>query len=57
MTGMDLIEAVRREGPGYVAGVQWHPEFHPPGQDTIFDDGPLLREFLQAARATRAQYA
>jgi putative glutamine amidotransferase len=26
-----LIEAVRLEGKPYVLGVQWHPEFHPPG--------------------------
>jgi putative glutamine amidotransferase len=49
-----MIEAVRREGPGYVAGVQWHPEFHRPGDDTIFDDGPLLTEFLHIARKVRS---
>jgi putative glutamine amidotransferase len=40
-----------------VAAVQWHPEFHIPGDPDNFDDAPLLRDFLQAARATRAQYA
>ena len=23
-----MVEAVRKRGPGYVAAVQWHPEFH-----------------------------
>ncbi|MFI4932106.1 MAG: gamma-glutamyl-gamma-aminobutyrate hydrolase family protein, partial [Burkholderiales bacterium] len=48
-----MIEAVRRAGPSYVAAVQWHPEFHIPGDPDNFDDAPLLRDFLSAARATR----
>ena len=48
-----MIEAVRRTGPSYVAAVQWHPEFHIPGDPDNFDDAPLLRDFLNAARATR----
>ena len=26
-----MIEAIRRRGPGYLAAVQWHPEFHDTG--------------------------
>jgi putative glutamine amidotransferase len=48
-----MIEAVRRAGSSYVAAVQWHPEFHIPGDPVNFDDAPLLRDFLNAARATR----
>jgi putative glutamine amidotransferase len=48
-----IIEAVRREGPDYVAAVQWHPEFHRPGDAALFDDTPLLNDFLDAARAAR----
>jgi len=48
-----MIEAVRRHGGPYVAAVQWHPEFHIPGDPDNFDDTPLLRDFLTAARATR----
>jgi putative glutamine amidotransferase len=48
-----LIEAIRRSGPGYVAAVQWHPEFHDPADDSHFDDGPLLQDFLNAARASQ----
>lgn len=46
----DVIEAVRREGPQYVAGVQWHPEFLHGRGDGVLDAAPLLGEFLQAAR-------
>ena len=49
-----LIEAIRRRGPGFVAGVQWHPEFHRPGDPATLDDTPILRDFLQAAQAARA---
>jgi putative glutamine amidotransferase len=44
-----VIEAVRGEGPGYICAVQWHPEFHG-GRNGFFDGGPLLDEFLRAAR-------
>jgi len=56
-----IIEAIRRIGapdaaPGasYVAAVQWHPEFHRP-EDGVLDDTPVLRDFLDAARAARAR--
>ncbi len=49
-----IIEAVRRPGASFVAAVQWHPEFHPPGDPVVFDDGPLLGDFLQAARTVAA---
>jgi putative glutamine amidotransferase len=49
-----MIEAIRRiDGGGYVAAVQWHPEFHEPGHPEHFDDGPMLADFLAAARARR----
>jgi len=44
----DVIEALRLEGPQYVAGVQWHPEFLHGRDDGVLDAAPLLREFLQA---------
>lgn len=45
-----LIEAIRREDSArsYLAAVQWHPEFHQPGSDTL-DDAALLDDFLAAA--------
>lgn len=45
-----VVEAIRGTGKGYVLGVQWHPEFHPPGDDSVLDSAPLLDEFLRAAR-------
>ena len=45
-------------GPSYLFGVQWHPEFHPPGDRTFIDDTPLLDDFLAtAARHKSAAYA
>jgi len=46
-----VIEAIRHEGPGYLAGVQWHPEFLHGRNDGVLDAAPLLGEFLKAARA------
>ncbi len=48
-----MVEAIRRSGPGFVAGVQWHPEFHRPGDPETLDDTPILRDFLQAAHQAR----
>lgn len=45
-----IVEAISRPGETFVAGVQWHPEFHPVGEPEIFDDGPLLHSFLGACR-------
>ena len=49
-----LVEAIRRKDPArsYIAAVQWHPEFHVPGSDTI-DDAALLQDFLAAASAAQ----
>jgi putative glutamine amidotransferase len=49
-----IVEAIRWRGPSFVAGVQWHPEFHDPADDVTFDDGPMLQDFLAAARAAKA---
>ena len=47
------VEAIRWTGPSYLFGVQWHPEFHPPGDDSFIDDTPLLDDFLAAAAARK----
>lgn len=47
-----MVEAIRHTGTAWVAAVQWHPEFHQPGLGTL-DDGPILQDFLNAARAAR----
>ncbi len=51
-----VIEAIRHTGPAYITAVQWHPEFHVHATE-VLDDGPLMREFLQAAGASRASAA
>jgi len=48
-----VIEAVRLQGKPYVLGLQWHPEFHPPGSPDLLDSAPILDEFLNAARGRR----
>ena len=45
--------AIRREGAGYVAAVQWHPEFHDPQDSATLDDTPMLMDFFAAARAAQ----
>jgi len=45
-----VVEAIRGSGESYVFAVQWHPEFHAPGDDTVLDSAPILDEFLRAAR-------
>ena len=47
-----IVEAIRARGAGFVAGVQWHPEFHAvnPG---LLSGEPLMDGFLAAAAAAR----
>ena len=45
-----IVEAIRGDGRSYIFGVQWHPEFHHPGDRTTLDSAPILEEFLEAAR-------
>jgi putative glutamine amidotransferase len=45
-----IVEAVRWDGPSYVAGVQWHPEFMDPADTELLDGKPLLRSFIDACR-------
>jgi len=48
-----IIEAFRWQGPSYVAGVQWHPEFHDWRDPALLPGEPLLNDFLDAAHAGR----
>jgi len=53
-----LVEAIRWTGPSYVFAVQWHPEFHPPGDRSFIDDTPLLDDFIATtARHRSAEFA
>jgi putative glutamine amidotransferase len=45
-----VVEAIRCNAKGYVFAVQWHPEFHHPGDEATLDSAPILEEFLGAAR-------
>ncbi len=48
-----MVEAVRWRGVSFVAGVQWHPEFHEPDHPHTLDDRAILQDFLAAARAAQ----
>lgn len=48
-----IIEAMRVEGPAYVRGVQWHPEFVAPEDTELLDGRPLLASFVEACAARR----
>jgi len=52
--GDGIVEALRLEDPQgrYVVGVQWHPEWVGDRAD-LLPPGPLLAEFLDAARSAR----
>ncbi|MEO7010200.1 MAG: gamma-glutamyl-gamma-aminobutyrate hydrolase family protein [Caldimonas sp.] len=47
-----LVEAIRVRGSTFVAGVQWHPEFHV-HDPALLSGEPLMRAFLAAAAASR----
>lgn len=51
-----IVEAIRRKdkSKSYIAALQWHPEFHQPGSDTI-DDAPVLEDFLSAVMAAKVR--
>lgn len=48
-----IIEAIRLEGPNYIAAVQWHPEFRQKDCSVIFDDTPILEDYLNYARSLK----
>ncbi len=48
-----VIEALRRGGAPYVAGVQWHPEFHLGDNAHLLCGAPLLADFLAACGEAR----
>ena len=49
----NIIEALRWNGPSYVRGVQWHPEFMDPKNAAILDGRPMLDEFTAECRRVR----
>jgi putative glutamine amidotransferase len=48
-----IVEAVRWEGPSFVLGVQWHPEFMDPTDAELLDGKPLQAAFLSACRSRK----
>ncbi len=50
-----VVEAAHLPGGAFLRGVQWHPEFTPPGDPSYLDNAPLLRAFLDAALLRRRE--
>lgn len=48
-----IVEALRWDGPSFVMGVQWHPEFMNPADAELLDGRPLLGAFLAACHERR----
>lgn len=50
-----IVEAIRRKDRSkpYIAGTQWHPEFHQAGSTDTIDDGAILDDFLSAVAAAK----
>jgi len=48
-----IIEAMRWQGPRYVVGVQWHPEFVDPKNPEVLQGDALLMEYLTVAVQAR----
>jgi len=49
-----IVEAMRRPGDRFVAAVQWHPEFTLVGDTEQLPPDPLVVDFLDAVRQSRA---
>ena len=52
-----IIEALRWNGPSYVRGVQWHPEFMDPQNTAIMMASPSFMSSLMRAAASRTPLA
>ncbi len=48
-----VVEAIRVRGSSFVAGVQWHPEFHMQNEQLLSGE-PLMRAYLAEAAAVKA---
>lgn len=51
-----VIEAIRHEGHGFVAGVQWHPEFHNERFPDLLSPQPLMHCFIEQAISVRNNF-
>lgn len=48
-----VIEAIHHPGYEFLAGVQWHPEFHDPRDPALLPTEPLMNALLGAAAVRR----
>lgn len=51
-----IVEAIRVRGSSFVAGVQWHPEFHTQNEKLLSGE-PLMHAYLAEAAAVKAAKA
>lgn len=50
-----VIEAIRSTANVFAFAFQWHPEFQNPGDKTLLDGKPILREFLKHAENRKSR--
>ena len=50
-----IVEAIRWNGPSYLVGVQWHPEFIGADRSDLLDSGPLRTDFLAECERSRRE--
>jgi putative glutamine amidotransferase len=41
-----IVEGIKYQGPSYICGIQWHPEFHDDGDASLLSGDPLLKDFM-----------
>ncbi|MBV6494193.1 MAG: hypothetical protein LDLANPLL_02219 [Turneriella sp.] len=41
-----IAEGIKFQGPAYVCGIQWHPEFHDTSDTSLLGSDPLLKDFM-----------
>lgn len=42
----NIVEGIKFQGPKYICGVQWHPEFHDDENNELLSGDPLLKDFM-----------
>ena len=55
-TSDGIVEGIKYDGPSYVCGIQWHPEFHDDADSTLLSGDPLLQDFMAQCESRRRAF-